>query len=110
MIATFMFCIGIENSAPTIAGMPIVGFTWYSLTDPIDWDSAPRLRKGNVNPLGLLELDRKIRKVGKEYRKLIAAWKDVLPARTIRLTVPVVPPDEIGNIGATGRGGAAAHA
>lgn len=91
-------------------GVPIVGFTWYSLTDQVDWDSALRLRNGNVNPLGLFDLDRKIRKVGEEYRKLIAAWKDVLPTQSICLTVPVVPLDDIANIGATGRGGVAAHA
>jgi hypothetical protein len=31
-----------------------------------------------------------------EYRKLIAAWRDVLPTQSICLTVPVVPVEEIG--------------
>jgi len=78
-------------------GVPIVGFTWYSLTDQVDWDSALRVRNGNVNPLGLFDLDRKIRKVGEEYRRLIAAWRDVLPTQSICLTVPVVPIAEIGS-------------
>ena len=33
-------------------GIPIVGFTWYSLTDQVDWDSALREMRGHVNPLG----------------------------------------------------------
>lgn len=77
-------------------GVPIVGFTWYSLTDQVDWDSALRFRNGNVNPLGLYDLDRKIRKVGEEYKKLISAWRDVLPTQSVCLTVPVVPLDELG--------------
>jgi beta-glucosidase len=75
-------------------GVPIVGFTWYSLTDQIDWDSALREKKGNVNPLGLYDLDRRIRPVGKAYKHLIAQWRDVLPTQSLCLTVPVVMPDE----------------
>jgi beta-glucosidase/6-phospho-beta-glucosidase/beta-galactosidase len=59
-------------------GFPIVGFTWYSLLDQIDWDSALRINAGNVNPLGLYDLDRKIRPVGEEYKKLINLWRGVL--------------------------------
>jgi beta-glucosidase len=78
-------------------GVPIVGFTWYSLTDQVDWDSALRFRNGNVNPLGLYDLDRKIRKVGEEYKQLIRDWRDVLPTQSVCLTVPVVPLDELGS-------------
>ncbi len=52
-------------------GVPIVGFTWYSLTDQVDWDSALRENNGNVNPLGLYDLNRKIRPVGEAYKQLI---------------------------------------
>jgi beta-glucosidase/6-phospho-beta-glucosidase/beta-galactosidase len=45
-------------------GVPIVGFTWYSLTDQVDWDTALRENNGRVNPLGLFDLDRNIRPVG----------------------------------------------
>lgn len=75
-------------------GVPIVGFTWYSLTDQIDWDSALREQNGNVNPLGLFDLDRNIRPVGKAYKKLIQQWRDVLPTQSMCLTVPVLIPDE----------------
>ena len=30
-------------------GIPTVGFTWYSLTDQVDWDTALREQNGNVN-------------------------------------------------------------
>jgi beta-glucosidase/6-phospho-beta-glucosidase/beta-galactosidase len=59
-------------------GFPIVGFTWYSLLDQTDWDSALRNPVGNVNALGLYDLNRKIRPVGEAYKKLIETWKPVL--------------------------------
>jgi hypothetical protein len=58
--------------------VPIVGFTWYSLCDQVDWDSALRNDDGIVNSLGLYDLDRKIRPVGTEYQNLIKQWQDVL--------------------------------
>ena len=50
-------------------GVPMVGFTWYSLTDQVDWDTALREENGHVNPLGLYDLDRKIRPVGRAYKQ-----------------------------------------
>ncbi len=74
-------------------GMPILGFTWYSLTDQVDWDTALREDNGHVNPLGLFDLDRNIRAVGKAYKQLIADWRDVLPTQSVCLTVPIEYPD-----------------
>lgn len=76
-------------------GIPIVGFTWYSLTDQVDWDTALREPNGNVNPLGLYDLDRKIRPVGKAYKELIENWQRVLPTHSICLQVPVELPDNL---------------
>ena len=59
-------------------GVPIVGFTWYSLTDQVDWDTALREDNGRVNTLGLYDLERRIRPVGEAYRLIIEQWKDVL--------------------------------
>ncbi|MGX7952907.1 family 1 glycosylhydrolase [Tsuneonella sp. HG249] len=73
-------------------GIPTVGFTWYSLTDQTDWDTALREKKGSVCPVGLYDLDRNIRAVGKAYKKLIADWREILPASSMCLTVPIVPP------------------
>jgi hypothetical protein len=77
-------------------GIPTVGFTWYSLTDQVDWDTALREQNGNVNPLGLYDLDRNIRNVGRAYKKLIQDWRDVLPASSVCLVVPIVPPSQAG--------------
>ena len=71
-------------------GVPIVGFTWYSLTDQVDWDTALRENNGHVNPLGLYDLDRNIRPVGRAYKKLIADWREVLDAEHL----PDVPVSE----------------
>src|SRR3712207_5629552 len=73
-------------------GVPIVGVTWYSLTDQVDWDIALRERRGQANPLGLYNLDRKPRRVGAAYRKLISDWRNVLPAQSLCLQVPVLMP------------------
>ncbi len=75
-------------------GVPIVGFTWYSLTDQVDWDTALREQNNRIHPVGLYDLDRNIRPVGEAYRKLISEWREVLPTQSVCLTVPVVPPSE----------------
>jgi hypothetical protein len=75
-------------------GVPIVGFTWYSLTDQVDWDTALRENNGRVNPLGLYDLDRKPRAVGRAYRELISEWRELLPTQSVCLRLPIVPPDE----------------
>lgn len=73
-------------------GVPVVGFTWYSLTDQVDWDSALRENNGNVNPLGLFDLDRNIRPVGLAFKNLIEQWRDVLPVQSVCLQLPVIIP------------------
>jgi hypothetical protein len=75
-------------------GVPIVGFTWYSLTDQVDWDTALREQNGRVTKVGLYDLDRAIRPVGRFYKELIGEWRDVLPAQSVCLQVPIVMPSE----------------
>jgi beta-glucosidase/6-phospho-beta-glucosidase/beta-galactosidase len=53
------------------SGVPVVGFTWYSLTDQVDWDIALREPLGNVNPVGLFDLNRDPRTVGLAYQHLV---------------------------------------
>jgi beta-glucosidase/6-phospho-beta-glucosidase/beta-galactosidase len=77
-------------------GVPIVGFTWYSLTDQVDWDSALCEPKGHVNPRGLYDLDRKIRPVGEAYKELIRQWREVLPTQSVVLSLPALPPSRQG--------------
>src|SRR5919202_2454444 len=52
-------------------GVPVIGFTWYSLTDQVDWDSALALDRGVVNPVGLYDLERRPRPVAAAYRELL---------------------------------------
>jgi beta-glucosidase/6-phospho-beta-glucosidase/beta-galactosidase len=63
-------------------GVPILGFTWYSLQDQVDWDTGLRENNGHVNPLGLCNLDRNINPVGHAYKKLISQWRDTLPTES----------------------------
>ena len=66
-------------------GVPIVGFTWYSLTHQVDWDTALRENNGNINTLGLYDLDRKIMPVGLAYKKIIEQWRDILASESYGL-------------------------
>jgi beta-glucosidase len=79
-------------------GVPILGFTWYSLIDQQDWDTALREVNHRVNPMGLFDLKRKIRKVGEAYKSLIAEWRDQLPlqsmSRDMYLTAQDVRPTD----------------
>jgi hypothetical protein len=58
------------------AGVPVVGFTWYSLTDQVDWDIAQSQALGNVNPVGLFDLNRDPRPVAQAYKHLIRTFRD----------------------------------
>jgi hypothetical protein len=59
------------------AGVPLVGFTWYSLTDQIDWSIAMSEAVGLVYPVGLFDLNRESRTVGLAYKHLIDTYRDV---------------------------------
>jgi beta-glucosidase len=76
------------------SGIPVIGFTWYSLTDQVDWDTALRENNGRVNPLGLYDLDRNIRAVGVAYKELITNWRDLLGAQSACLVLPIFMPNE----------------
>jgi hypothetical protein len=57
-------------------GVPVYGFTWYSLTDQIDWQYALRVEHNHLHPVGLFDLDRSVRPVGAAYRALIQNWRN----------------------------------
>jgi len=62
-------------------GVPIVGFCWYSLTDQVDWDTCLREPNGTVNPLGLVDLDRRPRTLAGPYEAAArAALRDGRPS------------------------------
>jgi len=55
-------------------GVPIIGFTWYGLVDMKDWDSALTKMRGHTNRVGLYSLERRERKVAKEFRRLVQTY------------------------------------
>ena len=75
-------------------GVPIVGFTWYSLIDQVDWDVGLREQNNRINPRGLYDMDRNIRAVGTAYKQIISDWRDILPAQSVVLSVPVLDGSE----------------
>ena len=58
-------------------GVPVVGFTWFGLTDMTDWDTALRQVRGRVCPVGLYTLDRKPRAVSREFKRLVKEAGDL---------------------------------
>ena len=78
-------------------GVPLVGFTWFPLVDQVDWSEAGPASAGSesqVNPVGLYDLDRRIRPVGAAYRQLISDWRHLLPAQSVCLLMPITLPSE----------------
>lgn len=58
------------------SGVPLVGFTWYSLADQVDWRVALSAALGGVDPVGLVDLNRDLRPVGLAYKYLIETYRD----------------------------------
>ena len=51
-------------------GVPVVGYTWFSLTDQIDWGCQLVKIENKLTPNGLCTLDRKLRPVGELFKRL----------------------------------------
>ena len=58
-------------------GAPVLGFTWYSLIDQIDWDCQLAEVNNNVNACGLYDLDRKPRPVAEAYKTLLKEFGQI---------------------------------
>ena len=58
-------------------GVPVLGFTWYSLIDQVDWDSQLAEQKGSLCPCGLYDLNRKPRPVATAYRELLEEFGQI---------------------------------
>ncbi len=77
--------------------VPVVGFTWYGLTDMTDWDICLRERRGTVNPVGLFDLDRRERPVCQAFRDMVRdyghteAWESALSSLTSLVEVTAEP-------------------
>ncbi|HEV2124142.1 MAG TPA: family 1 glycosylhydrolase, partial [Chloroflexota bacterium] len=52
-------------------GVPVLGFTWFSLIDQVDWNTALAQDQGVVNPVGLYDLQRRPRAVAAAYREML---------------------------------------
>ncbi len=63
-------------------GVPVIGFTWFSLIDQVDWDVALKEERGMVNPVGLFDLDRRPRPVAAAYRQIIRDFSGTLSSTT----------------------------
>lgn len=59
------------------SGVPVLGFTWYSLTDQIDWDSQLGEVNNHVNACGLYDLNRKPRPVAEAYKNLLREFGQI---------------------------------
>lgn len=57
-------------------GVPVLGFTWYSLLDQVDWNAALERDFGVVNAVGLFDLARKPRPVAAAYGELLRSFRD----------------------------------
>lgn len=57
-------------------GVPVVGFTWYSLQDQVDWNNGLSRAVGNVFPVGLYDLNRDPRPVAQAYKHLVELFRD----------------------------------
>lgn len=60
---------------------PVIGFTWYSLTDQEDWDIDLREQRHHVMANGLYDMERRIRRAGVEYRRIVERWSGALADR-----------------------------
>ena len=70
------------------AGVPVKGFTWYPLIDVVDWRHALRIERNDVDPIGLCDLSRVVRPVGRAYAALIASSEPVV---AVHRTEPWAP-------------------
>jgi beta-glucosidase/6-phospho-beta-glucosidase/beta-galactosidase len=58
-------------------GVPVLGFTWYSLLDQVDWDTGLAKKNNVVNACGLFDLDRKPRPVAEAYKMLLQEYGQI---------------------------------
>jgi len=58
-------------------GVPVLGFTWYSLIDQVDWNIGLARKEGTVNACGLFDLERRPRPVADAYRALLKEFGQI---------------------------------
>lgn len=55
--------------------VPVTGFAWYPLTDRIDWRPSADAAVHEPQPVGLYDLRRHIRAVGRRHREIVQSWR-----------------------------------
>ena len=58
-------------------GIPVLGFTWYSLIDQVDWDIGLEKKVGKINECGLFDMDRKPHPVAAAYKMLLEEFGQI---------------------------------
>lgn len=57
------------------AELPVMGFSWYPLTDRIDWRPSLDAAAREPQPVGLYDIRRRIRPVGERYHAIAREWR-----------------------------------
>jgi len=76
-------------------GVPVVGFTWYSLTDQVDWDIQLREIRGNITPNGLFSLDRQPHPAAQAFRDLVERYGNLPVLEDFPIGKMQGPPDAV---------------
>lgn len=58
-------------------GVPVLGFTWYSLIDQVDWDIELTEKKGIINECGLFDMNRNPRPVALAYKQILEQFGQI---------------------------------
>ncbi|GAB4021163.1 family 1 glycosylhydrolase [Spirosoma koreense] len=58
-------------------GVPVLGFTWYSLIDQLDWDTQLKEVNNRVNACGLYDMNRKPRPVAEAYKTVLKEFGQI---------------------------------
>lgn len=58
-------------------GVPVLGFTWYSLIDQVDWDIGLEQIKGTINECGLFDINRRPHPVADAYKMLLQEFGQI---------------------------------
>ncbi len=57
------------------AGAKVKGFAWHSLTDQLDWRHAFGEQDIPLHQVGMYDLRRRIRPVGRRYQEIVRTWR-----------------------------------
>lgn len=58
-------------------GVAVLGFTWYSLIDQVDWDIGLAEKRGKINECGLYDINRNPNPVAEAYKTLIKEFGQI---------------------------------